>query len=361
MPGPWRDSAAAPVRGSCPFMSRVHLSNQKTFEAEPGATLLDAARTAGLVLEHSCRTGRCGSCKAQVTAGQTRALIGEPGLAPEERAAGWVLTCAREAASPELGLDLEDLGPLAGIAVQTLPSRIDAIERLAPDVISVRLRLPPTAKFSYLAGQYVDVRSPSGPLRSYSLANAPAPDGKLELQVRRVPGGLFSEHWFERAAVGDMVRFEGPRGSMFLRDVAGLDLVMLATGTGLAPIKALLETLATRPAAEQPRRVTLYWGNRVPHDLYWQPGASLTALPDFDFVPVLSRAGADWPGVRGHVQDVALPRHDWAGAAVYACGANAMIAAARALLLRHGLPARRFHSDAFVASGVAANLGETTT
>jgi CDP-4-dehydro-6-deoxyglucose reductase len=333
-------------------MSTIHLANDKTFEAAAGVSVLDAARQAGLVLEHSCRTGRCGSCKARLLGGVVTALKPDLALSAAERAAGWALTCI-SAAATDLKLDIEDLGLPADLAVKTLPCRIDSIERPAPDVAVVRLRLPPTAAFRYLAGQYVDVIGPGGIRRSYSIANDGAGDaGRLELHVRRVDEGVMSEYWFGRAQANDLLRLHGPLGTFFLRDTAGLHLVLLATGTGIAPIKALLGELALRPDAQQPRSVALLWGNRHADDLYWSPGSAAQGMaPPLAYTPVLSRADAAWTGARGHVQQALLQRpYPWAETAVYACGSLSMIDSARAALTAAGLPARRFLSDAFVGS-----------
>lgn len=324
-------------------MSAVTLGNGAGFEAGPDETLLDAARRQGLVLEHSCRTGRCGVCKARVLSGETCALGGEAALTPAEQAQGYVLTCAR-AAVTDVTLGIEDLGRLAGIGVKTLPARIDDLEMLAPDVLRVMLRLPPSAGFVYFPGQYIDVIAPSGRRRSYSLASAPRPDGKLELHIRQVPGGELSDWWLGEAKANDLLRFEGPFGTFGRREKSQVP-VFLATGTGYAPVRAILQEMAVLGVAGP---VWLYWGGRRPGDLY--DAVDFPGL-DLRYVPVLSRAGADWQGRRGHVQEAVLADHpDLSGAVVYACGSDAMIHSARERLLAAGLPAHHFYSDAFVAS-----------
>ncbi|WP_397534525.1 2Fe-2S iron-sulfur cluster-binding protein [Roseateles sp.] len=327
--------------------SLITLANRKQFQAPAHVSLLDAARSAGLVLEHGCRTGRCGSCRVQVLRGQTRALLDDAVLSPEDHAAGWVLSCASAALS-DLELDAEDLGAAAAITVKTLPARIAGLDRPAPDVLRLQLRLPPGSRFDYLPGQYLNVIGQGGVRRSYSLAAAPRADAPLELQIRAVEGGVLSRYWFEQARPNDLLRLEGPHGSFFLRDVAGRDVVFLATGTGIAPLKAMLESLSSLPAEQQPRSLQLLWGGRLPADLYWQPDA----MPAwFSYTPVLSRADAGWAGARGHVQEVLLQqRTDMQGVAVYACGSLAMIESARRQLLAAGLNARDFHSDAFVSA-----------
>jgi CDP-4-dehydro-6-deoxyglucose reductase len=333
-------------------MSLITLSNGTHFSAEAGTSVLDAALAAGVVLEHSCRTGRCGSCRARVTGGSTVALRTPTALTDDEMKHGWILTCTNEATS-DVHLDIEDLGALVGIETRVTPARVDSIERLAQDVIRVQLRLPPRSPFRFLAGQYLDVSSPAGVKRSYSIASAAATPDKVELQIRRVDGGELSAYWFEQAQTNDLLRFNGPRGTFFLRPTAGLHVIFLATGTGIAPILSMLQQLAGTLLSERPRSVTLYWGGRHREDHYLDPSS---ALPGLRYVPVMSRGDVAWTGARGHVQDALV--HDiahghapaLAQAVVYACGSEAMIHGARNLLSDTGLPAKRFFFDAFVSS-----------
>ena len=333
-------------------MSLITLANGTTFEAERGTSMLDAALAKGVVLEHSCRTGRCGSCKARITRGSTISQRVPTALTDDERARGWVLTCTDEATS-DVHLDIEDLGALVGIETRVTPARIDSLERLADDVVRVGLRLPPRSPFKFLAGQYLDVTSPAGVKRSYSIASSSAAPDKVELQIRRVDGGALSAYWFEQAKPNDLLRFNGPRGTFFLRPVAGLDVIFLATGTGIAPIMSMLMQLAAMPLAERPRSVTLYWGGRHREDHYLDPSPLLDGLR---YVAVMSRGDIDWHGARGHVQDALLNdvAHGrapaLAQAVVYACGSEAMIHGARNLLADAGLPPKRFYFDAFVSS-----------
>lgn len=328
-------------------MPIVRLTNGSTFDAAAGTTLLDAARGAGLVLPHSCRTGRCGTCKVRLSSGLATPAGADLCLTAEERSSGWVLTCVSQAET-ELSLETEAVEMPSGYDLKTLPCRIQSLDRMAPDVLRVKLRLPPRHGLRYLAGQYIDLIAPDGSRRSYSIANAPAGLDQIELHVRQVPGGLMSSYWFDRAKPEDLLRFEGPRGTFFLRDIAGRELVFLATGTGLAPVKAMLESLAAVPRAARPCSIALFWGGRRPEDLYCEPAPEGL---DVDYVPVLSRAGPDWAGARGHVQDRLLDRRpDWHRISVYACGSEAMIEDARRALLAAGLAARRFQSDAFVSS-----------
>ena len=328
-------------------MPKVTLNSGTSFEASPGATILDAAATAGITLPYSCRTGRCGTCKCKVLEGRTTALFPEPGLTTGDLQQSWVLGCAR-AAETDLVLEVEDLAGLTLPAARTLPCRITSLEKPAPDVVRIRLRLPPGSDFQFLPGQYIDVIGHGGLRRSYSLASAGPAEQGLELHVRAVDGGVMSRYWFNQAKTNDLLRLQGPRGTFFLRDVSGRNLIFLATGTGIAPVKAMLETLVTLAPSSSPASVTVLWGGRVPGDLYLDIGR----MPAIHrYIPVLSRADDTWEGARGHVQDVLLgERPDLGNAVVYACGSDAMIHDARQALGRAGLTERQFHSDAFVCS-----------
>jgi CDP-4-dehydro-6-deoxyglucose reductase len=314
--------------------------------ASEGSLLVEAER-AGLRPAYSCRTGRCSTCKARVHTGETQVLHEELGLDEAERERGWILTCVRSAVT-DVEIEFDDVLPDVELpAPRTVPCRVNAIERPAPDVVRVQLRLPPAQPLSFLSGQHVEVIGPGGARRAYSLAHAPRPDGLLELHIRRFEGGVLSRYWFEQAAQNDLLRLYGPLGTFVLRDVAGEHLVFLATGTGIAPVASHLEALSQLAPEQRPRRVSVYWGNRAEPDLYWQPDAAF----ELDFVNVLSRAGAGWSGRRGHVQDAFLAEtSELDGVVVYACGSDAMIHEARARLLEQGLNPHRFHSDAFVSS-----------
>lgn len=331
-------------------MPKIILTSGKQFDSDGDTSILDAASNAGIFLSYSCKTGRCSTCMTKVLDGETRPLREEFGLSEAEIASGWILSCARTACS-DLLLEAEDIGDVVLPSARTLPCRIDSLEKLAADVLKIVLRLPPSAGFDFLPGQYIDVIHASGVRRSYSLANAPGSGNLLELHVRAVADGVMSDYWFNEAKVNDLLRFSGPQGTFFLRDTLGLDLVFLATGTGIAPIKAILEALPEMPASVTPKSVTVVWGAATRTDLYFDAGG---IAGDYRYIPVLSRASDEWGGDRGHVQDVLLDhKPDIANTTVYACGSNAMIHDARELLFKAGLAENRFHSDAFVCSSAS--------
>lgn len=327
-------------------MPKVTLISGSQFESAPDAPILAEASEAGVFLPYSCKTGRCSTCKTKVLLGETRALRAETGLSGQEILEGWILSCVR-AASSDVVLDAEDLGVTLP-PTKTFPCRIASLERVADDIIKVSLRLPPTTQFDFFPGQYIDVTLSPGVSRSYSVANAPVVGALIELHVRAVKDGVLSDYWFNRAQVNDLLRFNGPLGTFFLRGCAEKNLVFLATGTGIAPVKSILEAMPEMPAGDRPRSVTVLWGAAHARDLYFDV-AGISG--NHHFIPVLSRASDEWQGARGHVQQVLLRTMPaLADAIVYACGSPAMINDARALLVESGLPANCFHSDAFVPS-----------
>jgi len=329
-------------------MPQISLTSGTVFTGSSDISILDAATSAGVLLSYSCKTGRCSTCKCKVRSGQTRELYAETGLTEQEKEEGWILGCVRSAETDVI-IEVDDLGGVVLPVVKTVPCRISHLLLLAPDVIQIKLRLPPNTEFSFIPGQYIDVIGPGGVRRSYSLSNASFADKYLDLHIRAVDGGAMSQYWFGQANVNDLLRLNGPLGTFFLRDVAGLDLVFLATGTGFAPVKAMLESIHNLAPAHAPNSVTVLWGGRTPQDIYFDVER---ISGDFRFIPVLSRADDQWSGARGYVQQALLSGlPDLQHAAVYACGSEAMIRDARATLILAGLPANRFYSDAFVRSG----------
>ncbi len=326
-----------------------HVSGMK-FYANGGESLLEAATRAGFNFNYSCRTGRCSSCKCKVLSGVTTTLQAETGLSANDRTEGWILSCVRAARS-DLRIEAEDLGGITLPPKKTLPCRISMLEKVAPDVIRVYLRLPPSVEFSFIPGQYIDVIGPGGIRRSYSLANADFSHKVLELHIRAVNGGVMSGYWFNHAKVNDLLRLNGPLGTFFLRDSTKVDLIFLATGTGIAPVKAILESIPALPRKQRPKSVTVLWGGRTPPDLYFD----VTGIPfDHHFIPVLSRAQGNWTGAKGYVQEVLLATQpNLSNAVVYACGSDAMIHGAKKALVQAGLPDQCFYADAFVCSATS--------
>lgn len=316
----------------------------RTFTAAPGETLLDAGLAAGIALPYQCRTGSCGTCRATVLAGEVSRLPDSAGL----DAADACLLCRTEACGP-VTLACDEVNGLPGLPLCRLPVRIVALEKPAPDVALLRLKLPMGQTLAYRAGQYVDVRLRDGTCRSYSLATAPGSGDELELHIRHRPGGSFTDQLFGRARVRDMLRIEGPFGRFHLDETSARPMILLASGTGFAPLKAIVEDMQARGIA---RPAALYWGGRRAADLYAGAlaGEWARTRPEFSYVPVLSEPDAGWTGRTGLVHAAVMADFpDLSGHDVYACGAPVMVEAARADFTgRCGLPADRFFADAFL-------------
>jgi len=324
------------------ILPKIYLSNGVEFIASVDQTILDAARQNNIAIEHSCRNGRCGVCVALVLSGESEPIRNEESLGTVEIANKNILTCCRIAVS-DVHLDIEDLGVIGSLPLLTLPCRIDRIKHLNDDVIEVVLRLPPRSNFTFIAGQYIDLIH-AGIRRSYSIANTARLDGKLELQVKKVEGGIMSDYLFLQAAQNDLLRLEGPRGTFSYRDDGSENLVLLATGTGMAPIKAVLESFKNLGID---KTIYVVWGAKRKKDLYFDTGSTGTK---HKFVPVLSREkqiGFFYGYVQNAVLDLGL---DLKKTTVYACGSEIMIRDALALLVENGLEKKRFYSDAFVSS-----------
>ncbi|WP_298288463.1 CDP-6-deoxy-delta-3,4-glucoseen reductase [Thiomonas sp.] len=322
-------------------------------------TLLAAAIRQAVGLPYGCQDGACGACKCKLLQGEVELGAHQlKALSEAERTQGFILAC-RAKALTDVVIESHEVAGADAYPVKKMPARVSRIERLAPDVVRVMLQLPAADPLRYRAGQYIQFLLPDGVRRSYSMANAPGDAAHIELHLRHMPGGRFTEHVFHTMKEKDILRIEGPFGSFFLRDDAQhRPMVFLASGTGFAPIKAMLEQMQQ---TADTRQVTLYWGGRRLHDLYlldWVQ-QQCAANPRLRFVPVLSEADAGWNGRTGLVhQAVMADLPDLSGHAVYACGAPVMVQAAqRDFTTRCGLPEDAFYADAFTTEADKAAAG----
>ena len=327
----------------------------RSFDVDRDEPILAAAIRQGIGLPYGCRDGACGSCKSRLLEG--RVIHGAhqlKALSAAEEAAGFILTCCA-AAQTDCVVEARSVPGAGEYPVLKMPTRVLAIERAAPDVAIVRLKLPANQNLQYRAGQYVEFILQGGARRSYSIANAPHALGSppaIELHVRHMPGGLFTDHVFGTMKPRDILRIEGPFGSFFLREDSDKPIVLLASGTGFAPVKAIVQRMQHQGIT---RETTLYWGCRRAADLYqhdWCLQAA-AAMPNLRYVPVLSEPAADdgWRGRTGFVHEAVMAdRPDLSGHQVYACGAPVMVdAAQRDFVQRCGLPPEEFYADAFTS------------
>lgn len=322
---------------------RVSLKNGKSFECDSSSTIFEAARANGIFLEHSCLTGRCRSCVGKVTQGETKDKAKDLVLLAEEKQNGFVLTC-NSIPTSDVKIDIEDLGNVAIYPKKIIPSKIDVIRFLNDEVVKISLRLPPNANFSYNAGQYVNLIK-NNISRSYSIANFNG--SNLEFYIKNYPGGEMSSYWFNEAGINDLIRVEGPLGSFFIRESNKKNLIFLGTGTGIAPIKAILEYLEVEKEKIQKKIIWVFSGARYSKDIFWTP---ICEELEINFVQVLSREkNQENNFFVGYVQEAVISNKlDLKDAQVYACGSNDMIQSSRELLIMNGLEENHFFSDAFV-------------
>ena len=328
------------------------LPSGRSFTANTDEALLTAAIRQGIGLPYGCKDGACGSCKCKKLEGTvTHGPHQLKALSHEEEASGFILTCCGIAHS-DLVLESRQVTDESAFPIKKIPTRVSTMARASHDMMVIRLQLPASDVFKYHAGQYVEFLLAGGDRRSYSMANAPhtqIDNPGLELHIRHMSGGKFTEHVFGAMKEKDILRIEGPYGSFFLREDSDKPMVLLASGSGFAPIKALIEHMQykriTRPAV-------LYWGGRRPVDLYMNDWvqAKLAEMPNLRYVPVISNALPEdaWAGRTGFVHQAVLEDFpDLSGHQVYACGAPIVVDSARTDYALAGLPEEEFFADSF--------------
>ena len=328
--------------------------SRHVFEAGADEPILEAALRHGLMVPYGCRDGVCGACRSKVLSGQVAyGKIPPVGLGPAERESGYALLCCARAQS-DVVIEARELRSSGEIPVKTLPARVEKMTLAAPDVMLLELKLPARERLQFLAGQYVDILLKDGRRRAFSLANAPHDDARLQLHVRRIPGGHFTEHVFTTMKERDLLRINGPHGGFYLREDSAKPILLVAVGTGFAPIKAIVEHAI---AEGMQRPMTIYWGGRRRPDLYLSALAGGWTQEHIRYVPVLSEPAPDdsWAGRTGLVHLAAMQDFpDLSGHQAYVCGSPAMVAAARRDFVGQcGLPEHEFFADAFEFAGDA--------
>ncbi|WP_028100600.1 CDP-6-deoxy-delta-3,4-glucoseen reductase [Pseudoduganella violaceinigra] len=321
------------------------------FSCEEDETVLAAAMRAGVGLPYGCKNGACSSCKGKVVSGSVSHKAHQRrALSEEEEASGMSLFCCAIPHS-DLVLQAREVAGSGEFPIKKMPTRVNALEKMAPDVMVLTLQLPANETFQYKAGQYLEFLLRDGKRRAYSIATAPE-GGAITLHIRHMPGGLFTDQVFGTMKERDILRFEGPLGTFFVRDESDKPMVLLASGTGFAPIKAIVEH--ARATGSQ-RQMTLYWGGRRPQDLYMDALCRQWAdeMPNFSYVPVVSDAlpEENWHGRTGFVhQAVVDDLPDMSGYQVYACGAPIVVDSAKRDFVKDcRLPEDEFYADAFTS------------
>lgn len=329
---------------------KIHLAGSaRAFDAESGETVLAAARRAGLAFPYSCLSGNCGSCKADILGGSVHYPYNPPSaLSEAEQRGGKALLCQAVPLS-ELTIAIREVEAVAGIPLRQLAVKVVAKNRLCDDVVELKLMPPKREPLRYLPGQYLDVLLPEGKRRAFSIANAPRHGDTLDLHVRRVTGGGFTQYVFDELSVGALLRIEAPLGTFVPREGGDRPIILMAGGTGFAPIKAILEYL--RDIGNE-RALHLYWGARHESDLYldalcrqWQ-----AEQPQLRYTPVISEASTlERHQYRaGNVHEAVLKDFpDLSRFDVYMSGPPPMIDAGRKQFTAAGLPEDRLYYDSF--------------
>jgi CDP-4-dehydro-6-deoxyglucose reductase len=344
-----------------PYSRITLLPSQQVIFVEEGETILDAALRAGLNLPHSCKGGHCSSCRARIRAGSISYPRGRPlGLMEDEERDGYVLLCQAHAANEDLAIEVREIRPpLPEVVVKSLPCRIERMHKLAPEVMAVFLRLPANEEFHFVAGQYLDVMLPQNRRRSFSIASCPGRDELVELHIRRVASGEFTQQLFEGMKEKTLLRIEGPLGQFWFRRESPRPALLIGGGTGYAPLRSMLRDLLQ---VGDRRPLHLYWGAQTRQDLYEddQVRALCAQYPNLRYTPVLSDAPTQdrWTGRRGLVHAAALEDHPRLEQLdVYASGPPAMVEAVRYEFIARGLPPQQLFFDSFdYAPDVLAKL-----
>jgi CDP-4-dehydro-6-deoxyglucose reductase len=335
----------------------------KQFTVQKDETLLEAALQQGITLPYGCKNGACGSCKGKVLEGQVEhGQHSAAALSLSDEAAGGTLFCCAHPKS-DLLIEAREVQGAGDIAIRKVPCRVNSITKPSADVAILKLQLPAAERFQFLAGQYLEFLLKDGQRRAYSIANAPDQEGPLELHIRHLPGGLFTDFVFGAKDPAlkekDILRFEGPLGSFFLREDSKKPIIFVAAGTGFAPIKSIIEQMQFKKIQ---RSIHLYWGGRRPSDLYFDELCQSWArdIPDFKYTPVISDALPEdqWAGCTGFVHQAVIADHaDMSPCQVYACGAPVMVNAARQdFVSQCKLPEEEFFADSFTsAADLATN------
>ena len=327
----------------------------RAFTADAGEAILAAAIRSGVGLPYGCKDGACGSCKCKKISGAVHhGAHQSKALTADEEAAGLVLTCCAEPLT-DVVLESRQVTDESAYPIKKMPVRVSTLTQRSHDVMQVRLQLPAADTFRYHAGQYIEFILRDGARRAYSMANAPHTQAEapgVELHIRHMAGGKFTDHVFGAMKEKEILRVEGPFGSFFLREDSHKPIVLLASGTGFAPIKALIEHMQFKGIT---RPTVLYWGGRRPGDLYMDDWVQARAaeMPHLAYVPVVSDAQPEdgWTGRTGFVHQAVLDDFaDLSGHQVYACGAPIVVESARDSYSAHrGLPPEEFYADAFTS------------
>jgi len=325
---------------------RVHIEpSGHEFTVEADESILDAALRQSINLPYGCRNGFCGNCQSTLLSGEVNYPDGPP-PALDENQPGALLTCQAIPTS-DLRIEVAEITQAQDIELREMPCRVERIEHLSEDVIRLYLKLPEGERLQFLAGQYLNFILKNGERRAFSIANPPHDNTLIELHIRHVAGGAFTDYLFSGMREKTIMRIEAPLGSYFLREDSDRPIIMVGGGTGFAPLKGMIEH-AFETGIERP--IELYWGVRSQGDLYLPdlPGQWAREHANFSYTPVLSEPDSAWRGRRGWVHEAVVQDHpDLSPYDLYMSGPPPMIDAGKRAFLERGLSEERLFSDSF--------------
>ena len=357
---PWLPGKAAGLR-KAKWNMALH-PDERIISVRAGETLLDAGLREGAPMPFECRNGGCGVCKCKLVHGKVRLLPYQPeALSESEMADGQTLLCCAEPLG-DVEISYTPVANRQGPGIKQFSARVTTLELLGPDVMRLVMQVDGGA-LTYHPGQYVNIVLPDGQRRAFSFATAPQPgSADIDLQVRRVDGGLFTPSVFETMKIGDVLQLEGPLGAFTLREDGTKPIIFVAGATGFAPVKSMLEH-AFQTGLK--RRMILYWGVKSLRDLYLGDLAQKWASEheNFEFVPVLSAPEPEdgWTGRTGLVHEAILEDFpDLSTHQVYACGSVQMVKAAHPAFMARGMESSDCFSDAFHLAPHRAVQGDSS-
>lgn len=327
-------------------MFTIKLKNNKSFKCKEGSTIFNAAKENNILLEHSCLSSRCRSCIAKLNYGKTKDMHKDYILSDDDKKNNLILTCNAIPLS-NLNLDIEDIDDLDFNKPKITPCKINEIIFITENIIKLCLRIPPNVNLDFNPGQYINLTR-KNITRSYSISNFSNFNSQIELFIKNYKNGKMSDYLFNEAKKDDLMTLEGPLGTFYLRNNKPKKIIFLATGTGIAPIKAMIEFLNFQNEKYSNTKFWLFFGARTIKDLFWKPEFINFKI---NYVPVISRKNNNWTGEIGYVQDIVLKKAiELTDCEVYACGSYEMINSAKEILTKNGLIENKFFSDAFVQS-----------
>lgn len=321
----------------------LNKSSLKSFKTAGKNCVLEDGLNSGIKLPYGCKKGLCGKCKTTILKGEVIYKGDLPvAITKNEVQQNIALLCQCRAIS-DLVINVEELDELTD---NSIVCKVENINHLNHDVVQIILKMAKSNSLEYLAGQYIDIKHSDFKPRSFSIANAATNSGLIELHIRLVKNGVFTNFLLHTLKEKSILRIEGPKGNFYLRDNSASPIIFVAGGTGFGPIKALIEDIIIKKI---PRKIYLYWGVRDERDIYSDiPKKWAENFDNINYIPVLSEANSSWKGAKGFVhQQVATDFNNLSAYEVYTCGPPIMIESATNAFLELGLKKENFFSDSF--------------